>query len=101
MPTRAEFNELLVYCTRIWTTQNGVEGELFTSKSNGKSIFFPAGGYSEGTLVNNKKSEGYYWSTTLYTNAPSFAYNLFFNSSRTDTSFDRRYWGMAVRAVKE
>ena len=42
-----------------------------------------------------------YWSTTLYTNAPSFAYNLFFNSSRTDTSFDRRYWGMAVRAVKE
>jgi uncharacterized protein YjdB len=101
MPTRAEFNELLVYCTRTWTTQNGVEGELFTSKSNGKSIFFPAGGYSEGTLVNNKKSEGYYWSTTLYTNAPSFAYNLCFNSSSTDTSFDRRYWGMAVRAVKE
>ena len=90
-----------MYCTRTWTTQNGVEGELFTSNSNGKSIFFPAAGYREGTLVNNKKSEGYYWSTTLYTNAPSFAYNLFFNSSRTDTSFDRRYWGMAVRAVKE
>ena len=101
MPTRAEFDELLMYCTRTWTTQNGVEGELFTSNSNGKSIFFPAAGYREGTLVNNKKSEGYYWSTTLYTNAPSFAHNLFFNSSRTDTSFDRRYWGMAVRAVKE
>ena len=101
MPTSAEFDELFKYCTRTWTTQNGVEGELLTSNSNGKSIFFPAVGYREGAFVYNKNSEGYYWSTTLNTNAPSFAYSLFFNSSRANTAIDRRYWGLAVRAVKE
>ena len=101
MPTSAEFDELFRYCTRTWTTRNGVEGELLTSNANGKSIFFPAVGYREGALVYNKESEGYYWSTTLNTNAPCFSYSLFFNSSRISTAYYRRFWGMAVRAVKE
>ncbi len=45
LSTKEEFEELVDNCTHTWTTQNGVEGCLFTSMKNGKSIFLPAAGY--------------------------------------------------------
>ncbi len=41
LPTAAEYEELINGCDWEKTEQNGVEGYLFTSKTNGNSIFFP------------------------------------------------------------
>ena len=41
MPTKEEWQELLDNTTNKWTTQNGVNGRLFTG-SNGNSLFLPA-----------------------------------------------------------
>ena len=42
VPTIEEMEELVKNCDYKWTTQNGVNGGLFTSKTNGNSIFLPA-----------------------------------------------------------
>ena len=48
MPTQDEMQELLDNCTQVWTTQNGVNGRLFTGP-NGNSIFLPAAGGRDGS----------------------------------------------------
>ena len=49
MPTKEEIRELKDNCTWTWTTQNGVNGYLVTSKKNDNSIFLPAAGYRSGS----------------------------------------------------
>jgi len=51
MPTITEIQELLDNTTSEWTTQNGVYGRKFTSKSNGNAVFLPAAGYRYGSLI--------------------------------------------------
>lgn len=48
MPTYNQWRELKVSTNTSWTTQNGVNGRLFTA-SNGNSLFLPAAGYRGGT----------------------------------------------------
>ena len=45
MPTVEEQQELLNNCTWTWTTQNGVNGYLVTSKKNGNSFFLACSGF--------------------------------------------------------
>ena len=66
VPTQKEIRELLENCDYKWTTQNGVEGGLFTSKINGNSIFLPAAGYLDDSDVYGVGSNGYYWSSSAY-----------------------------------
>lgn len=40
LPTKEDFKELIQSCDGKWTTQNGVNGYLFTAK-NGNTLFFP------------------------------------------------------------
>ncbi len=99
MPTKEEMQELYDNCTHEYTSQNGVNGRLFTA-SNGKSIFLPAaGGYSDNTL-NNAGANGYYWSSTLATDSPAGAFSLFFydNSAYHLNDFERTE-GLSVRPV--
>ena len=98
MPTDAEWTELREKCTWTWTTQNGVKGYKVTSKSNGKSIFLPAAGYREGSLLKYAGSYGNYWSSSLRTDVPYLTYCLNFLSDvrRADYS---RYIGQSVRPV--
>lgn len=80
MPTDAEWSELMDNCISMWTIQNGVLGRKFVSKKNGNSIFLPtAGRWYEGSLVD-ARSHGYYWSSTLCTDAPDNAYCVDFRS---------------------
>ena len=102
MPTKAEQDELRNNCTWIWTTQNGVYGYKVTSKKSGytnKSIFLPAPGYRNDSLLNNAGSDGIYWSSSLYTDYPSNAYYLDFNSSYVGWYSLNRYYGFSVRPV--
>ena len=101
MPSIADFEELVnsSYTTTEWTTQNGVNGRLITSKSNGNSIFFPAAGTRIGSSLVNV-SVGYYWSRTLYERPSYYARNLLFNSGDVITGNNYRYDGLSVRPVR-
>ena len=99
MPTKAEQNELRTECTWTWTTENGVNGYKVTSKSNGNSIFLPAAGYRYDSSLSSAGSCGYYWSSSLYTDTPSHAYELTFYSSYVLRGSRHRYSGLSVRPV--
>ena len=98
MPTYDELNELKNNCTVTWTTQNGVNGRLFTGP-NGNSIFLPAVGRRYRSDLNNAGSDGYYWSSSLYADYPFGARYLYFGSGLYDMSSDDRYSGQPVRPV--
>ncbi len=102
MPTYAEFDELLNNTTGLWTTQNGVNGYKFTSKTNGNSIFLPAAGSRSYGDLDNVGSGGHYWSSSLEESEPNSAMGLILGSgyvgSHTYSAF--RNYGMSVRPVR-
>ncbi len=99
MPTKAEQDELYDNCIWTWTTQNGINGCLLTSKKNGNSIFLPAAGNRYGSSLNYVGSSGGCWSSSLYSDDSSNAYGLYFYSGGVVWSgYDRNY-GQSVRPV--
>ena len=101
MPTDAEWTELREQCTWTWTSQNGVTGRLVTSKTNGNSIFLPAAGYRYDTSLYNVGSNGYYWSSSLNTDNPYYAWNVYFYSSNVYRYINNRFNGFSVRPITE
>ena len=94
MPTKAEFEELYNNTTVTSTTQNGVNGRLFTA-TNGNSLFLPAADARDGS------GYGYYWTSSLYIDYPSYASDLNFYSGYTGgVYFIFRYTGLPVRPVR-
>ena len=99
MPSKIELQELLENCTITWTTQNGVNGRLFTGP-NSNSIFLPAAGYyMNGSTLNNVGSSSNYWSRTLYTDYPGDAWYVNFSSSNCNIGNYYRSIGCSVRPV--
>lgn len=99
MPTDAELTELRSNCTWTWTTQNGVNGYKVTSKKSGytnNSIFLPAAGYRYDSSLNGAGSYGYYWSSSLNTGYPSYAWSVDFDSGSV---YRVRADGQSVRPV--
>ena len=98
MPTREELIELKDNCTVTWTTQNGINGSLFTG-SNGNSLFLPAAGLRWVGSLGDVGSNGFYWSSSLYTNYPYDAWGPYFNSGGYYMGYDYRDYGFSVRPV--
>jgi uncharacterized protein (TIGR02145 family) len=98
MPTKAEWEELKNNTTVTWTTQNGVYGRKFTA-SNGNSLFLPAAGCRNDGSLYYAGSSGYYWSSSLDTDNPSYAWGLTFSSGYCYMDYYSRYCGQSVRAV--
>ncbi len=104
MPTIEEMKELKNYCTWTWTTLNGVEGYIVSSKTNSNSIFLPATGfrYDSGPFagLNAVGSAGNYWSSSLDADDSRWAYEFSFHSIGVINSHSAdRVNGMSVRAV--
>ena len=100
MPTKTEQDELRTECTWTWTTQNGVKGYIVTSKSNGNSIFLPAAGYRDFSDLWDAGFNGYYSSSSLYTDDSGGACRLYFESSYVSSgSYSLRRRGWSVRPV--
>lgn len=116
MPTCAEKHELLRNTDRITVEYHGVKGILFTSKVNGKSIFFPyTGARVYGSVQMADELIGI-WTSTLHSSETS-AYimcNIIANSGILKyAGFDMdgisdsfnlsqyRYMGNKVRAVSK
>ena len=98
MPTQEEFQELYNNTTVTLTTQNGVNGRLFTA-SNGNSLFLPAAGYYENDNHSNISS-GDYWSSSLYIDYMGGAWYFFFFSDNCEVNYYGRYYGLSVRPVR-
>ena len=98
MPTYDEWVELYQNTTMTWTQQNGVNGRLFTA-SNGNSLFLPAAGERYYDSFRQVGSRGNYWSSTLSTDDPNYAWKFSFGSGNYYMNDDIRYRGNSVRAV--
>lgn len=103
MPTDAEWTELrdTNNCDWAWTTINGVNGRLVTSKKTGNSIFLPAAGYRDNGNLGNAGFLGGYWSSSLRTDGPLGAWYVSFLSADVIRTNYYRYYGRSVRPVSE
>ena len=107
MPTYEEWTALRTNCTWTWTSNynnTGIAGRIVKSNVSGhtdKSIFLPAAGYRNVTGLYNAGSRGYYWSSSLYTVSPYYAWDVYFNSDNVGGYNNYRYNGLSVRPVSE
>lgn len=107
MPTDAEWTELRNNCTWTWTSNyngTGIKGRIVTSNKSGytdKSIFLPAAGCRNGTILTDVGSYVAYWSSSLSTAGPDAAWSVCFSSGKVDRYCIFRYNGRSVRPVSE
>ena len=99
MPTKEQLEELTANTTSTWTTMNGVNGRLFTSKINENEMFVPAAGYIYNGSVINKGKSADVWSSSFNVEYPTLAWYLYFYSSSMDVDFYTRCFGRSVRGV--
>ena len=100
MPTSEQMQELFDNCTWTRKNLNGVNGYLVTSKINGNSIFFACSGNGFGTSWSNRGSNGYYWSSSLYS-ATNGRLLYFYSGGVYPQNDYGRFYGFAVRAVQK
>ena len=107
MPTIAEQEELINNCTWTWYSSGnsefgGVAGYKVTSNKEGytdRFIFLPAAGYRNVTDLSDVGSGSNYWSSSLRTDSPNYAWGIGFNSSSVVAYIINRYYGLSVRPV--
>ena len=99
MPSPTQLKELTANTTSTWTTQDGVNGRLFTSKKNGKSIFIPAAGYVSNGSLQYGGSEAVVWSSMLVAYVFYNGQYLGFYSYNVSLDDYYRYYGFSVRGV--
>ena len=100
MPTPDQISELLNNTTNTWTTQDGVNGRLFTSKTDtSKSIFIPAAGNAWDGSVHFSRRYGLVWSSLLNAGSVCYGQCLNFGSGCVNLYGDYRYCGFSVRGV--
>ena len=105
MPTKDEIQELTDNTDSEWVENfngSGVNGGKFTSKVNGKSVFFPAAGVCSNSYVFHVNSIGNYWAAENPNDRGQyFACHLYFNSGNFLVEYLCYYWyfGFSVRGV--
>ena len=98
MPTVAQYQELLDYCTHEWTKVNDVNGVLFTG-ANGNTLFLPAAGLIYASSYSYSGSTCYYWSSSYHAEDGQLAYGLTCSNHNIHCSGDFRFLGRSVRPV--
>ena len=104
LPTKENFQELLDYTDREWTTINGVAGWKFMKKTDHSVYaFFPAAGYIDHYALRSRGSMGVYWSSTFdtYVGGDDYAYYLDYDmfDAFLQTNYFYRGFGFSVRPV--
>ena len=100
MPAPTQISELLNNTTITWTTQDGLNGRLFTSKKDEtKTLFIPAAGCAYGGSVSNVGNGADVWSSMLGTGYVIYGQSLYFSSDDAYLYYGYRYYGFSVRGV--
>ena len=102
MPTSDEILALVNNCTTTWITTNGVSGRLVTGKGAyaDRSIFLPAAGWGNDSLLFDPGLHGSYWSSLPFSDYSNGAWNLYFDSSDFYRGGTSRFSGKSVRPVR-
>ena len=99
MPTVDDWRELDKHTSKEWTQINGVNGYKLTA-SNGNYIFLPAAGFGNGSSLVYEGSNGYVWSSSLYSVGSSSAFNCRFGiGGFLGPDGYYRYYGFSVRGI--
>lgn len=96
VPSQSDLDYLNDNYTKPWTTQNGVNGRLFTIGSN--KLFFPAAGFEDINYSNGLSDVGTlgeYWSSTDHDG--DVAYLLRFASTYADTYSEYEVNALSIR----
>ena len=100
MPTPEQCQELIDNTTSEWTTQDGVNGRLFTSKKDSsRSIFIPAAGDAWDGSVRIRGDDGSVWSSMLSASNVRYGQSLDFDSDYVGLDGYDRNGGLSVRGV--
>ena len=101
MPSPDQIEELINETDNIWTTQDGVNGRLFTSKKDSsKSIFIPAAGNAWDGSLDDGGGYGYVWSSMLSSvNVRGGQYLGFVSGNARLYSYYYLNGGLSVRGV--
>lgn len=112
LPTRVQCNELCENCYVKYVKVNGVEGSLFTSRKNGKSVFLPftdnfkgLGGGSTYMTANSGRIHGMflYWWGCSYSKDDNSGICIFENNTYMHNEDELggvpTYLGLHIRAV--
>ncbi|MCD7710960.1 MAG: hypothetical protein LUI04_06400 [Porphyromonadaceae bacterium] len=98
IPTADEIGELMNKCQWEWTTMDGHTGYQITGP-NGKSIFLPAAGWRNKTLVGLAGDNGHYWCSSPEGSGSSSAYSLGFGKQDFGKYSFSRAVGQSIRPV--
>ena len=112
VPTVKEWKELFnaSYTTWTWVSRYSLNnmdfcGYVVTSKSNGNSIFIPAGGYKSEKNTYDKGTIGYYMTADVMSaGVYPYAYCYYFQLGGASDRLDRpeyRCYGFTVRAIQD
>lgn len=116
MPTDTEISELINNTTPTYIDLNGnkytqsgaVDGDIVEynlkgvklTGTNGNSIFIPAAGGCNETMLNYMSYYGRLWSSSLFASRSQYAKCLYFTyGGDLDVSNYNRYYGLSVRGV--
>ena len=78
-----------------------VAGWKIVRKSTGATLFLPAAGYQGVFGLYYEGSDGRYWSSSLTTGGPYYAWYVYFYSDKVSRDYYDRYYGYTVRPVTE
>ena len=99
-PSSRDYNELILNTTKEWTVVNGVKGLKFIGP-NGKSVFFPAAGYSIEEGFQRVGFLGAYVSSTADAGYEGLGVRTEINAGGAGQAGYYSYQGGAVRAIKK
>ena len=105
MPDKSDLEYLISSnVTYSWTNDyndTGVRGFIITGKGSfsSASLFLPAAGYCDGADLNLAGGYGYYWSHSVYSDNPGYAWYLYFQDGNQYMESFYRYGGRSVRPV--
>lgn len=108
IPTETEWTELVENCTAKREIsiqlpdglgQVSYGGIKFISKINGNSIILPFAGGAVMRELDDVRNNGFYWSSTLYSDDSTKAWGLYVDSSGGGVAILLRAYGQSIRPV--
>lgn len=103
-PTSNEMSELLNFCDWEWITYKGKNGYMVSGRKPGytnTAIFLPANGYKFDRIHDSEGRQGSYWSSSLDFEPAAKSLDFDGEDGTSEVNSFNRYYGYAVRAVKE
>lgn len=103
IPSNSEIWSLLANSDEEFVKVNGVEGVRYTSKVNGKKLFFPMAPIRCGNAIK-KGQQSFYWLCNINGNDKSMAGTFYIDTywgNAWPTAGKKRYTGLPIRPVTE